>query len=122
MAAGEIVDTLPTSRAITAASRASWRDYLTLTKPRIMSLLVLTAVCSMFAAAGGDPAPTPLAALLLGGALACGGASALNHVLDRDIDLLHAMHTQMLGDGSARKAAANHNHLRPGTHQCCRER
>jgi protoheme IX farnesyltransferase len=88
VAAGEIVETLPTSRAITAASRASWRDYLTLTKPRIMSLLVLTAVCSMFAAAGGDPAPMPLAALLLGGALACGGASALNHVLDRDIDLL----------------------------------
>jgi heme o synthase len=67
---------------------ASWRDYASLTKPRIMSLLVLTAVCAMVAAAGGAPAPIPLAALVLGGALSCGGASALNHVLDRDIDRL----------------------------------
>ena len=73
---------------IRAAAPASWRDYVTLTKPRIMSLLVLTAVCAMVAAAGGAPAPLPLAALVLGGALACGGASALNHVLDRDIDRL----------------------------------
>ncbi len=61
---------------------------MTLTKPRIMSLLVLTAVCAMVAAAGGSPEPVPLAALLIGGALACGGSSALNHVLDRDIDRL----------------------------------
>jgi protoheme IX farnesyltransferase len=67
---------------------AGWRDYLTLTKPRIMSLLVLTAVCSMVAAARGRPSLEPLVALVLGGALACGGASALNHVLDRDIDRL----------------------------------
>jgi protoheme IX farnesyltransferase len=67
---------------------AAWRDYVTLTKPRIMSLLVLTAVCSMIAAAGGDPHPVRLLALVVGGALACGGASALNHVLDRDIDRL----------------------------------
>jgi protoheme IX farnesyltransferase len=53
-----------------------------------MSLLVLTAVCAMVAGAGGSPAALPLAALVLGGALACGGASALNHVLDRDIDRL----------------------------------
>jgi protoheme IX farnesyltransferase len=67
---------------------AVWRDYMTLTKPRIMSLLVLTAVCAMIAAAGGDPNPVRLLALVFGGALACGGASALNHVLDRDIDRL----------------------------------
>jgi protoheme IX farnesyltransferase len=42
----------------------------------------------MVAAAGGAPATMPLAALVIGGALACGGASALNHVLDRDIDRL----------------------------------
>ena len=64
------------------------RDYVTLTKPRIMSLLVLTAVCAMVAGAGGDPGLAPLCALVLGGGLACGGASALNHVLDRDIDRL----------------------------------
>ena len=71
-----------------AESRGTLADYVTLTKPRIMSLLVLTAVCAMVAAAGGAPATTSLAALVIGGALACGGASALNHVLDRDIDRL----------------------------------
>jgi protoheme IX farnesyltransferase len=70
------------------APAAALRDYVTLTKPRIMSLLVLTAVCAMVAAAGGAPALVPLVALVIGGGLACGGASALNHVLDRDIDRL----------------------------------
>jgi protoheme IX farnesyltransferase len=74
---------------VAPGSRSSlWRDYLTLTKPRIMSLLVLTAACAMVAAAGGSPAPISLLALVVGGALACGGAGALNHVLDRDIDRL----------------------------------
>jgi heme o synthase len=81
-----IVESLPI--AARPVLSGAWRDYLTLTKPRIMSLLVLTSVCSMIAAAGGDPAPLRLAALVVGGALACGGASALNHVLDRDIDRL----------------------------------
>jgi heme o synthase len=71
-----------------AESRATLADYVTLTKPRIMSLLVLTAVCAMIAAAGGAPDTMALAALVIGGALACGGAGALNHVLDRDIDRL----------------------------------
>jgi protoheme IX farnesyltransferase len=91
----EVLEPLPAAGAaaralplIRAAAPATWRDYLTLTKPRIMSLLVLTAVCAMVAAAGGAPEPLPLAALLLGGAFACGGSSALNHVLDRDIDRL----------------------------------
>ncbi len=71
-----------------AGRPAVWRDYATLTKPRIMSLLVLTAVCAMVAAAGGAPALGPLLSLVVGGGLACGGASALNHVIDRDIDRL----------------------------------
>jgi protoheme IX farnesyltransferase len=83
----ETVEALPAC-VRPAASAVAWRDYVTLTKPRIMSLLVLTAVCAMVAAAGGAPAPLPLIALTIGGALACGGASALNHVLDRDIDRL----------------------------------
>jgi protoheme IX farnesyltransferase len=66
----------------------AWRDYVTLTKPRIMSLLVLTAVCAMVAAAGGAPSLRALSALVIGGGLACGGASAFNHVIDRDIDRL----------------------------------
>jgi heme o synthase len=61
-------------------------DYVTLTKPRIMTLLLLTGAGGMFVGARGTPSATGLAVMLLGLALACGGASALNHVLDRDID------------------------------------
>jgi heme o synthase len=78
----------PRGLAVPRAALGAWRDYVTLTKPRIMSLLVLTAVCAMVAGAGGDPGLAPMVALVIGGALACGGASALNHVLDRDIDRL----------------------------------
>jgi heme o synthase len=88
MAVSDVIETLPAAVALPARAQATWRDYVTLTKPRIMSLLVLTAVCAMVAAAGGSPDVLRLAALVVGGALACGGASALNHVLDRDIDRL----------------------------------
>ena len=70
-----------------------WQDYVTLTKPRIMSLLLLTGVGGMFVGAGGWPGAAPLAAMLLGLGLACGGASALNHVIDRDIDRLMGSRT-----------------------------
>jgi protoheme IX farnesyltransferase len=66
--------------------RTVWRDYVTLTKPRIMVLLLLTAAGGAFVGAQGVPPAGVLAAMLGGLALACGGASALNHVLDRDID------------------------------------
>jgi heme o synthase len=65
---------------------APWRDYLTLTKPRVMSLLLLTGACGMVIGERGIPPAGRFAAMLLGLALACGGASALNHLLDRDID------------------------------------
>ena len=68
------------------AQPVAWRDYLTLTKPRIMSLLLLTGAAGMFVGAGGVPDLGLLTATIAGLALACGGASALNHVLDRDID------------------------------------
>src|SRR6185503_8813589 len=67
--------------------RGSWRDYLTLTKPRIMVLLLLTAAGGMFVGAEGVPPAGLFAETMAGLALACGGASALNHVLDRDIDV-----------------------------------
>ena len=66
----------------------AWRDYAALTKPRIMVLLLVTAAAGMFVGAGGVPDLADLAVVLVGGALACGGASALNHYLDRDIDAL----------------------------------
>ncbi len=70
-----------------------WRDYVTLTKPRIMSLLLVTGAAGMFVGAGGWPGGVELATMLVGLALACGGASALNHVIDRDIDRLMGSRT-----------------------------
>jgi len=77
-----------------AAERASWRDYVTLTKPRIMSLLLLTGLGAMFVGTHGAPSAWLVAATMSGLALACGGASALNHVLDRDIDKLMGKRTR----------------------------
>jgi protoheme IX farnesyltransferase len=62
------------------------RDYITLTKPRIISLLLLTTVATMFVA---DPSGPPISTILwtmLGGYLAAGGAGAINHYLDRERD------------------------------------
>ncbi len=70
----------------TGCCKVSRRDYLTLTKPRIMSLLLLTGACGMIVGARGFPSAGLFAETMVGLALACGGASALNHVLDRDLD------------------------------------
>ena len=59
-----------------------------------MSLLLLTGVCGMFVGAQGVPPLGDLAALVVGLALACGGASALNHVIDRDIDAMMGERTR----------------------------
>ena len=93
--------------AIAHARPGVARDYLTLTKPRIMSLLVLTSVCAMLAAAGGAPRPLALVGLVVGGALACGGASALNHVLDRDIDRMMGSRTASRPVAAGRVAPAH---------------
>jgi protoheme IX farnesyltransferase len=77
-----------------AGRSGPWRDYVTLTKPRIMTLLLLTGAAGMFVGARGVPPLGDLTAMLLGLALACGGASALNHYLDRDIDRLMGKRTQ----------------------------
>jgi heme o synthase len=74
--------------------RVAWRDYVTLTKPRIMSLLLITGAGGMFVGAEGVPPLGDLGVMLLGLALACGGASALNHVLDADIDRLMGKRTR----------------------------
>ncbi len=62
------------------------RDLIALTKPAIMSLLLLTALGGMFLAERGVPPFGLLAATLIGGAAASGGAASLNHYFDRDID------------------------------------
>jgi heme o synthase len=76
-----------------AVPRGAVRDYVTLTKPRIMSLLLVTGACGMVVGARGWPGTTRFAVAMFGLALACGGASALNHVLDRDIDRLMGART-----------------------------
>jgi heme o synthase len=78
----------------TPLALARARDYLTLTKPRIMTLLLLTGAAGMFVGAQGVPPFGLLAVTMLGLGLACGGASALNHVLDRDIDMLMGSRTK----------------------------
>ena len=72
----------------------AWRDYVALTKPRIMSLLLITGFCGMIAGARGWPGTGTALSAMSGLALACGGASALNHVLDRDIDPLMGERTK----------------------------
>ncbi|HEU5277952.1 MAG TPA: heme o synthase [Gaiellaceae bacterium] len=89
------------------APRASLRDYITLTKPRIMSLLLVTGLCAMFVGAGGAPPAWLVAVTMTGLALACGGASALNHVLDRDIDKLMGKRTRARPLAAERMPAAH---------------
>jgi protoheme IX farnesyltransferase len=62
------------------------RDYITLTKPRIISLLLLTTVATMYVADPSGPAVATILWTALGGYLAAGGAGAINHYLDRHRD------------------------------------
>ncbi|MBV9326632.1 MAG: protoheme IX farnesyltransferase [Chloroflexi bacterium] len=62
--------------------------YVQLTKPRVMSLLLATTAAAMVIAARGLPDLGLFLATLLGGALMSGGAGAINHYVDRDIDPL----------------------------------
>ena len=66
------------------------RAHIALTKPRIVELLLATAVPTMFLAAGGLPPLVPLVGVLVGGTLAAGSANTFNSVYDRDIDALMA--------------------------------
>jgi protoheme IX farnesyltransferase len=61
-------------------------DYVALTKPRIIELLLVTTVPTMIVAERGLPSLWLVAATVLGGTLAAGGANAMNMVVDRDID------------------------------------
>jgi heme o synthase len=61
-------------------------DYVALTKPRIIELLLVTTVPTMIVADRGLPSLWLVAATVLGGTLAAGGANAMNMVADRDID------------------------------------
>ena len=62
--------------------------YVALTKPRIIELLLITTLPTMIVAQRGLPPLWLMGATLLGGALAAGGANAINMFIDRDIDKL----------------------------------
>ncbi|HEY2543761.1 MAG TPA: heme o synthase [Gaiellaceae bacterium] len=83
----------------------AWRDYVTLTKPRVMTLLLLTGLCGAAVGAHGRPSVSLLAVTFVGLALACGGAAALNHVMDRDIDKLMGPRTASRPVASGRMTA-----------------
>jgi heme o synthase len=59
-------------------------DYVEMTKPKVQSLLIFTTVTTMYVA--GDPSIGLVLLTCLGGALSAGGAGAINHALDRDLD------------------------------------
>src|SRR5580700_2836698 len=76
----------PDDPLITALSQPGWREYLSLTKPKVSLLIVFTAIVGMVLA---SPGMVPLPALVfgtLGIAMASGSAATLNHILDRRID------------------------------------
>jgi len=70
----------------TVSVRDRVRAYVSLTKPRIVELLLITTVPAMLLAAGGVPSLGLIAVVLVGGSLAAGAANALNCYIDRDID------------------------------------
>ncbi len=72
---------------IVSRPRASWRDYVTLTKPKVISLLLLTTVGAMFIAASGFPGWLALLGVVVGGYMSAGAAGVFNMVYDRDIDV-----------------------------------
>ena len=83
-----------------SAAHAELRDYVTLTKPRVMSLLLLTGGAAAFVGASGVPPWNVFTVTMIGLALACGGAAALNHYLDRDID-------KLMGERTAKRPVAS---------------
>ena len=85
---------------VRTSAHATVKDYVTLTKPRVMSLLLLTGGAAIFVGARGVPAWSVFTLTMIGLALACGGAAALNHYLDRDIDPL-------MGERTARRPIAS---------------
>lgn len=70
----------------TEQPRGLLRDLVTLTKPRIISLLLVTTVCAMFAAEQGVPNGWLIVWTVIGGYLSAGGANTINQFVDRDID------------------------------------
>ncbi|HEU5425207.1 MAG TPA: heme o synthase, partial [Nitrolancea sp.] len=92
LVAAVALDRLLPLAPVARPERRSWRligaDYVTLTKPGVMVLLLITTLGAMLIAQGGLPPLRILFWTLIGGALSSGGAAAWNHYLDRDIDVI----------------------------------
>ncbi|MAM00499.1 heme o synthase [Hydrocarboniclastica marina] len=73
-----------------APGAAGWRDYLELTKPRVVALMILTAIIGMLLARPGLPGWEVVVYGNLGIALLAGAAAVVNHVVDKKIDLIMA--------------------------------
>jgi protoheme IX farnesyltransferase len=80
------VSSVAAAAAARPGARTAVRDYLTLTKPKVQSLLLFTTVTTMYVA--GTPSIGLVVLTCLGGALSAGGAGAVNHYYDRDIDAM----------------------------------
>lgn len=74
------------SEVSTVSEKATWRDYVALTKPRIISLLLFTTMTALIAASGGWPGMGLFTAVFVAGYMAAGAGNAINMVIDRDID------------------------------------
>jgi heme o synthase len=90
--------------SVIPSTRATWGSrlgaYVALTKPRIIELLLVTTLPTMIVAKRGLPSAPLVAATLVGGALAAGGANAINMFVDRDIDkLMHRTERRPLVTG-----------------------
>ena len=95
------------ARATTSAPRSKVAAYVALTKPRIIELLLVTTVPTMVVAAHGLPPLDLVLFTVAGGALAAGGANAINMVVDRDIDrLMHRTQNRPLVTGEITPRAA----------------
>jgi heme o synthase len=79
---------MATTALNSATLRAGWRDYLELCKPKVVALIVFTALVGMLLAAPGVVPLDSFAFGLLGIALASGSAAAVNHVVDQKIDAI----------------------------------
>ena len=92
---------------LAAPRRARATAFVALTKPRIVELLLVTTVPSMILAAQGLPPLWLMAATVAGGAMAAGGANALNMYIDRDIDrLMERTRNRPLVTGAVRPTEA----------------
>ena len=85
-AGGRLMEAVRAATAAPAGIRSVVSDYFEMTKPKVQSLLLFTTVTTMYVA--GDPSLGLVLLTCLGGALSAGGAGAVNHWFDRDLDAI----------------------------------